>query len=283
MKKFNYVVLLLLSLSWISIHAQFNAEETDFYENQYKNLRIGFSKTTSIVFPYAIKSVDIGSAEILVQKAKALENILLVKALKEHFYQTNLTTVTADGRLYIFVLNYDELRPDLHVKADNAVAINKEILFTTTNENEKKIEQMATLALSKKSKVGGIKRSKYQIGLQINGIFIDGDVMYFRVVFENNSSISYEIDQLRFFIRDQKKSKRTASQEIEILPLYTSAKSTVLPENSAVVKVFALEKFTIPEKKYLTLEMIEKKGGRHVELNLNNNRLSQILPIGDQL
>lgn len=106
--------------------------------------------------------------------------------------------------------------------------------------------------------------------LEVNGIFIHQDVLYLRVVLENKSKINYDIDQLRFFIRDQRKSKRTASQEIEILPLYTTSSSAVIPYKSEVTKVCAVEKFTIPENKYLTLQLIEKNGGRHLEVNINN-------------
>lgn len=224
--------------------------------------------------------IDKGSADVMVQKAKGVENILLVKAAKQDFFQTNLTVVTSDARLYVFVLNYDEGCPDLNIKAENAMAAGKEILFSLENENQKKIEQLASLALSKKKKTGGLKKSKFQISLEVNGIFIHEDVLYLRVVFENKSKINYDIDQFRFFIRDQRRSKRMASQEIEIQPLYGASSSGVIPYESEVIKVYALEKFTIPENKYLTLQLIEKNGGRHLEVNINNNLTDKVIPIG---
>lgn len=268
MKRIICLHFISWGLSCLSAYPQSKVRETTFYEDHYKNLQVGFSKTTSIVFPYAIKSIDKGSADVLVQKAKGVENILLIKAAKQYFFQTNLTVVTSDGKLYVFVLNYDEDCPDLNLKAENGTAVNKDILFSMENENQRKIEQEAGLVLSKKKKLRGIKRSKFQISLEISAIFISQDIFYFRIVFENKSKINYDIDQLRFFIRDQRKSKRTASQEIEILPLYTTSSSQVIPDKSKVVKVFALDKFTIPEKKYLTLQIIEKNGGRHLELDL---------------
>lgn len=270
MKRINQLFLTLVMLVYVSAYPQLKERETVFYEEQYKNLQIGYSKTTSIVFPYSIKSVDKGSADVLVQKAKGVENILLVKAAKQYFFQTNLTVVTTDARLYVFVLNYDDNCPDLNINAENAVPASKDILFSMEHENQKKIEQLASLALSKKKKTSGLKKSKFQIRLEVNGIFIHQDVLYLRVVLENKSKINYDIDQLRFFIRDQRKSKRTASQEIEILPLYTSSSSAVIPYKSEVTKVYAVEKFTIPENKYLTLQLIEKNGGRHLEVNINN-------------
>lgn len=279
MKRANYLFLISLLLVCVSVNPQSNARETVFYEDQYKNLQVGFSKTTSIIFPYTIKSIDIGSAEVLVQKAKGVENILLVKAAKQHFFQTNLTVVTSDGKLYVFVLNYDDSCPDLNFKAENAVAASRDVLFSLENENQKKIEQCALTAYSKKKKISGLKKSKYQIRLEVNGIFIQQDVLYLRIVFENKSKINYDIDQLRFFIRDQKKSKRTASQEIELQPLYATSSSSVIPYKSEIIKVYALEKFTIPENKYLTLQMIEKNGGRHLEVDINNNLTDKVIPI----
>lgn len=279
MKRANYLFLISLLLVCVSVNPQSNARETVFYEDQYKNLQVGFSKTTSIIFPYTIKSIDIGSAEVLVQKAKGVENILLVKAAKQHFFQTNLTVVTSDGKLYVFVLNYDDSCPDLNFKAENAVAASRDVLFSLENENQKRIEQCALTAYSKKKKISGLKKSKYQIRLEVNGIFIQQDVLYLRIVFENKSKINYDIDQLRFFIRDQKKSKRTASQEIELQPLYATSSSSVIPYKSEIIKVYALEKFTIPENKYLTLQMIEKNGGRHLEVDINNNLTDKVIPI----
>lgn len=263
-------------LTVFSGYGQFVASYKGYHQEELKNLQIGYSKTTSIVFPYAIKSMDKGSSEVLIQKAKGVGNILLLKAAKEHFTQTNLTVVTADNRLYMFVLNYDEACPDLNIKADYSSVVNDDVLLAPDNGNQKKIEQYASLSLSKSKKVYGLKKSRYDMRLFVNGIFIHQDVMYFRLVLGNSSRINYDIDQLRFFIRDQRKSKRTASQEIEILPLYSTFPGSVIADKSEVSVVYALSKFTIPEKKYLTIQLIEKNGGRHVEIDIKNRNLAAI-------
>ncbi len=240
------------------------------------NVQLSYFKTTSIVFPYAVKSVDRGSQEILVQKAKGVENILLLKAGRQNFTQTNLTVVTADGKLYGFVLNFDELCPTLNLIAGKVSSDDNEVLFSSENKNQKEIEQYSLLALSRKKKVAGLKTNRFSIDLQVTGIFIHQDVMYFRVLISNNSRINYDIDQLRFFIRDQKKSKRTASQEIEIAPILTSSTTSKISDHSELLLVFAIPKFTIPEKKHFTLQLNEKNGGRHVELNLKNGDLTNL-------
>lgn len=222
---------------------------------------------------YHIVHIDKGSADVLVQKAKGVENILLIKAAKQYFFQTNLTVVTADNRLYVFMLDYDEACPDLNVKADYSHAVNEAVLFSSENDNQKRIEQYAALAMSKKKSVGGLNTSRFEMALRVSGIFIHQNVLYFRLVLGNRSKINYDIGQLRFFVRDQRKPKRTASQEIEMLPLFCTSPLAAVPDRSEVVLVYALPKFTIPEKKHLTIQLIEKNGGRHIELDIKNRDL----------
>lgn len=276
MKNNNWMNLVCVLLSVLSGYAQFINRDFDSNQDQFKKLKIAYSKTTSIVFPYAIKSVDKGSQDILMQKAKGVENILLLKAAKQNFTQTNITIVTADSRLYVFVLNYNDLCPDLNIKADNTAVVNGDILFSLENENQKKVEQYASLALSRKKKVDGLKRSKFEIKVCVDGIFIHQDLIFFRLVLGNTSKINYDIDQLRFFIRDQKKSKRTASQEIELTPLYSTLNASVIPDKSELNVVYALSKFTISEKKYLTIQLIEKNGGRQIEIDVKNSDLKNL-------
>lgn len=263
---------LIIGLLIISITG-FSQESSSIKAN---NVQLSYTKTTSIVFPYAVKSVDRGSQDILVQKAKGVENILLLKAGKQNFAQTNLTVVTADGKLYGFILNFDDLCPTLTLTAEYNPNSDKEVLFSTENQNQKEVQQYSQLVLSKKKKMSGLSTSRFSVQLRVNGIFIHQDVMYFRVLLGNNSRINYDVDQLRFFIRDQKKSKRTASQELEILPLFSTSDISKISDHSELSLVFAIPKFTIPEKKLFTLELIEKNGGRHLELNIKNSDLTNL-------
>lgn len=60
---------------------------------------------------------------MLAQKAKGVENILLIKAGRENFLETNLSVITADGKLYSFVLGY----------INNPTAINLSFATDTLN------------------------------------------------------------------------------------------------------------------------------------------------------
>lgn len=266
-KQWFTICILIMSTS---VFSQLN---TGFEKN---NVQLSYTKTTSIVFPYSVKSVDRGSQEVLVQKAKGVENILLLKAAKQDFTQTNLTVITADGKLYGFVLNFDEKCPTLNVVADSKALADKDIVFSSDSENSKEIEEYGQLALSRKKRLSGMKETRFSIQLQVTGIFIHQDVMYLRTQISNNSRINYEVDQLRFFIEDQKKTKRTAFQEIEVIPLYATSIFSKISDHSEVSVVFAISKFTIPEKKNFTVQLIEKNGGRHIELNIKNRDFDKL-------
>jgi hypothetical protein len=37
--------------------------------------------------------------------------------------------------------------------------------------------------------------------------------------------------------------------------------------------VYAVPKFTIPDKKYLAIELMEKNGGRHLKVKVHNKKI----------
>jgi len=275
MKKFNVMVMVYVLLFTVGSSAQ-QISKNILSEITPDSLKIGYSKTTNIVFPYAIKSVDRGSEDVLVQKGKGFENILQIKAANQEFIPTNLTVVTADGKLYSFLLSYDEQNPQLNLSVNTTEPLKQHVLFSSGSGNEQELQLYSKLAFYDKCRIRGEKESEYGIKLHLNGIFIQNDVMYYRIVVVNHSKIKYDIDQFRFFIRDSRKVKRTASQEIEITPLHILNNYETIDEESENTFVFAVAKFTIPEKKYLAIQLMEKDGGRHLELHVKNKKLLQV-------
>jgi len=237
------------------------------------SLSITCTKTTSIVFPYAIKSVDRGSQDILVQKAKGFENVLQVKAAVECFKETNLTVITSDGKLYCFLVSYNEQPEFFNIqvtKDENGAPVNA---FSFNGANAEELKQFSILALAHRKKLGGVKDYQSTIRFRLTGLFIHEGILYYRITIKNDSNINYDIEQLRFFIRDQKKAKRTASQEIELTPVFVDSPVTQVRANTENTVIYALPKFTIPEKKYLAIQLMEKNGGRHLELRVKDRTI----------
>lgn len=237
------------------------------------SLDITNRKTTNLIFPYAIKSVDRGSKEVLVQKAIGVENILQLKAANDTLKETNLTVVCSDGTLYSFIVRYNLNPVMLNLSLGRVMAQSPQALFAANGNNDAKIYDQAEQIATKKQVIKNIRNENNQISLRCNGIYIKDDIFYFQLSLGNNSHIGYSVDQLKFSIRDQKKPKRTASQEIALEPQFISGNSTIINALSEQTIVVALPKFTIPDKKALHIQMMEKDGGRSLSIRISNQQL----------
>ncbi|WP_199119264.1 conjugative transposon protein TraN [Pedobacter sp. ASV28] len=237
-------------------------------------LTISNNKTTNLIFPYAITSVDRGNKDVLVQKAQGVENILQVKAANSSLTETNLTIVLADGSLYSFILNYASEPSKLNFIMDTRDKQLQAIgILLNGSDNEARIKQIAEKVLSKKGLMKRPKDNQYDIGVKLLGLYVNEGNLLFQLSLSNSSNIRYDIDQLRFYIRDKKVAKRTAAQELEIIPVHILGNQKFIEIQSLQNLVFVVPKFTIPEQKYLSIEVMEKNGGRHLSLKIKNKQL----------
>jgi len=271
MKKLSVVIIaILMAISGVRSLAQeiINAASIPPYR-----LQVTFGKTTNLVFPYAIKSVDRGSRDILVQKAIGVENILQVKAAKMGFAETDLTVVTADGGLYSYVLNYTDSPANLSYEFNNVGVHPRPAAVFAKDATTDEVQQNAILVQNKERTVKGPKDESFDILIDVKGIYIHNNVLYFQLLLKNSSPVNYDVQSLRFFIRDKKRVKRTAEQEIDMQPVFIAGNTDAIENKSEQTVAIALPKFTIPDKKYLQVQMMEKNGGRNLSLRIKNKTL----------
>lgn len=231
---------------------------------QTPSLQITTDKTTSLVFPYPILHVDRGTRDILVQPVKEADNILLVKAASKDFAQTNLSVITGDGSIYCLAVCYGE--PPVWVHHFPA-------------QLKTSISVYASSILDNPRTMMGIKDASWDMMARVVGIYIKDDVIYYQLDLQNQSPIDYDINFLRIYVRDKRTSKRTAIQETELIPLYTAGNISEVKANSHNAIVIALEKFTLPDGKYLGVEIAEKNGGRHLLLKIPNRKILKAIPL----
>lgn len=268
MKSFTITfICLLLGVS----HANAQTAEAEQPIIQALPIEVTFNKTTSILFPTVIKSVDRGSRDILAQKASGVGNVLQLKAGRENFPETNLTVITADGVLHHFTVNYSKQPITQTVRIGSADSDSSLIFQNKLTEAE--LDNLSRSITESKRAIYSISESSNKVGLALLGIYIKDDVLFFRLRITNKSNIGYDVDLLKFYIRDKARIKRTASQEIELKPIYSSGESKTIPGKSSSEIVFTLNKFTIPESKYLTIEVFEQNGGRNLDLKIKNKTI----------
>ncbi len=242
--------------------------------NAAQELEITYNKTTSLVFPAVIKSVDRGSRDILAQKAKGVENILQLKAARHAFPSTNLTVITSDGIVHEFAITYSKAPVSLvlNIGIDSLTSGEVGTIFQT-DMTETQLENYASQISNTKRSIWFRNESNHKIGLSLRGIFIKDDVIFYHFRIRNQSNINYDVDFLRFYIEDKQKVKRTASQQVDKRPLYVYGNAERVAGQSSNDVVYALEKFTIPDAKRLIIEVFEKNGGRNISLAVKNKTI----------
>ena len=230
-----------------------------------QNLAIATDKTTSLIFPFPVLHVDRGTPDVLVQQVKEQDNILLVKAACPTFKETNLSVITGDGSVYSFAVSYSD-RPS-------------QLVWHLPSQNEVTPATYCKDILDNKRTVYGIRDGSWDMLAKVIGIYIKGKVLYFQLSLENESSVDYNIELLKFYIRDRKKGKRTAVQENELKPLCIGGNMHEVKAQTRNVIVVALDKFTIPDRKYLAIQILENNGGRHLLLKVGNNKIVKAVPL----
>lgn len=70
-------------------------------------LEVTYDKTTHIIFPSAVRYVDLGSPNLVAGKADGAENVIRVKAVVKNFRdETNMSVITESGSFYTFNVKY---------------------------------------------------------------------------------------------------------------------------------------------------------------------------------
>lgn len=245
-------------------------------------LEVTFNKTVHVIFPSAIRYVDLGSADLLAAKADGTENVLRVKAaLRDFSRESNLAVITEDGAYYTFNVKYADEPVKLSVemtdflhdgeavnRPNNALAIYMNELGQESPLLVKLIMQSIYKNNDREIKHIGSKRFGVQYTLK--GIYTHNGLLYFHLQLKNSSHVPFNVDYITFKIVDKKVAKRTAIQEQVIWPLRAHNNLTVIGGSRTERVVFTLPKFTIPDDKMLVVELNEQEGGRHQSFTVDN-------------
>lgn len=102
---------------------------------------------------------------------------------------------------------------------------------------------------------------------QLGSFWVHENTLFYKLRIDNQSNINYDIDFIRFYVRDLKTTKRTVSQERELYPSYSyGIYDQTVDGQSFGQYVFALDKFPITKDKAFFIEVYERNGGRHLYL-----------------
>lgn len=248
-------------------------------------LEVTFYKTVHIIFPSAIKYVDLGSADIIAGKADGSENVLRVKAaLRDFSRETNLAVITEDGSYYTYNVKYADEPTKLNIEMKDFLhdgeAVNRpnnsqEVYLKELGSESPLLVRLIMKSIHKDDKrlVKHIGCKRFGIQSVLKGIYTHNGLLYFHTELKNSTNVPFTVDFVSFKVVDRKVAKRTAIQEQVIVPLRAYNYVTEVGGKSRERTVFTLPKFTLPDDKQLVVEISEQNGGRHQQFVVTNAEL----------
>ena len=286
--KSKIILSVVMLLAVLTTRAQEPVETKIFPTNQIiapHKVEVTFSKTVHILFPSEVKYVDLGSFDIIADKATGAENVVRIKAAVKGFEgETNFSVITADGCFYSYNVVYADEPAQLSIEMEDWLnrnpmggAVNDRMfvkLKELGGETPLVVNRiMYTLYKKNKRDIKHIGSKKYGIQTLLKGLYINNDLFYLHTVLRNYSDVSFDIDYVRFKVIDKKVAKRTAMQENNIEPVRTFNRLTTIDGKATVRNVFVLPKLTLPDDKVLVVEFYEKGGARHQSFRIENTDL----------
>ena len=245
-------------------------------------VQVTFAKTVHIIFPSAVRYVDLGSNWIIAGKADGAENVIRVKATTEGFPgETNFSVICEDGSFYSFNARYAHEPEMLNIEMKDFLENGDTTDFSHTRMNiyfrELAGESpllvkliMQSIYKEDRREIRHLGCKRFGVQFLLKSVHSHNGLFYFHTETRNRSNVAFRTDFIRFKIVDKKVPKRTAIQERVIDPVRSYNEVLVTEGKSDVSTVYAVPQFTIPDDKLLVIELFEKDGGRHQTIRVEN-------------
>ena len=245
-------------------------------------VQVTFAKTVHIIFPSAVRYVDLGSDRIIAGKADGAENVIRVKATTEGFPgETNFSVICEDGSFYSFNARYAHEPEMLNIEMKDFLENGDTTDFSHTrmniyfrelgNESPLLVKLiMQSIYKEDRREIRHLGCKRFGVQFLLKSVHSHNGLFYFHTETRNRSNVAFRTDFIRFKIVDKKVLKRTAIQERVIDPVRSYNEVLVTEGKSDVRTVYAVPQFTIPDDKLLVIELFEKDGGRHQTIRVEN-------------
>ena len=245
-------------------------------------VQVTFAKTVHIIFPSAVRYVDLGSNWIIAGKADGAENVIRVKATTEGFPgETNFSVICEDGSFYSFNARYAHEPEMLNIEMKDFLENGDTTDFSHTrmniyfrelgNESPLLVKLiMQSIYKEDRREIRHLGCKRFGVQFLLKSVYSHNGLFYFHTETRNRSNVAFRTDFIRFKVVDKKVPKRTAIQERVIDPVRSYNEVLVTEGKSDVRTVYAVPQFTIPDDKLLVIELFEKDGGRHQTIRVEN-------------
>jgi hypothetical protein len=191
--------------------------------------------------------------------------------------------ITASGKYYSFVVGHNENPAKLNIIMEpitmdwNGWSNNAEgkIIFTqTAGVDETKFKALSLFAL-KQTNIKHIRNTIGSVRMDVLNVLSKEDNIIVTLKMKNKSSLNYEVELLKAYIRDSETNKRDLTQEVEVKPSFlyltnlSKKKRKIGEAKGEYGLVLVFDKFAIAKNKTFDLDMVEKNGGRNFNLKID--------------
>lgn len=235
---------------------------------------IPLNNTTHIISPEPISYVDISSPNV--EGDLTDKKICRIRPLTLKEGESFTVTVVSKSFLIVYELTCAPPKSNtetfvITINPMAAVQLNEPDYLKDAD-----FKKLSVQALATKRTVFNLQSNAYDLNLWINNIFIVGDYLLFDIGLKNKSKLSFDIDQVRFVLKDKKVLKATISQDIEMEPAFAFYDNESSKVKSGFRNFYFFKKFTFPTDKVLSIEFTEEQiSGRKIVLDIDYSQVLQ--------
>lgn len=284
-KIYSNIIILLLLFAGRAFAQEYDSVKTHVSLEEAKlnpfRMQVTYSKTSHLIFPSPIRYVDLGSELVVANKAEPISNVLRIKsAVRDFEEETNFSVITEDGKFYSFdvfysaypdVLSYDLLK----MQRSHERQYSTDVLFDDLRGSSSSLTKLIMENLYRKSRktIKHIASKSFGIQFSVRALHVNDSKFYFTIEVDNSSNVSYDIEMINFKIVDKKNLKRTVVQDKQLEPIRVYFPVMNAMHHSNIKGIYLLEQCTLLKDQVLEIELLEKNGGRHQKIQLENAEL----------
>lgn len=240
-----------------------------------QNIGVVESRTTHILFPQRVLSLDLGHGQLLAQIHPEQGQVVSVKAGHPEMETTTLTVITEEGGFYSFLVHYD---PDPEVV--NWVMGPPNWSFSSEQRALSAAERAEDLRRLEKKGPSSfqLRDGMGLVDLQIRGVYVHRNTYYVKGWVRNRSYRNLRFHPLSFSVQAKQRKKRRSRPGREILPLENNPPLRV-DRGRIQWWVVSLPEFSMGPKEALVIRLEELGGHRLLQVQLSSKRWSRAIPL----
>lgn len=232
-------------------------------------------KNVALFFPNPIRQGITGASHFVFTYNREKEQYFGLLQAKPGT-ESNLLTVTNDGKVYSYILKYSEKLPELNYFISENKSIGNELpkkferesVAGPHDEYANRIthfQKMGDYLLKSSFEVLATKRKK-GVKLQLQKMLYDASEVYLVIEVKNRSGIDFEIDYLKVFRANGNTKRKASYQKLSQEVIYIHKIPDTIINGQSQRFVYVLPKFVLGDNEKLVLELKELNGSRKVIL-----------------